>query len=392
MHVWKLPGALDGIRADLGMSLVAAGVLLGMAQIGSMVLGLVVSLFSELIGLRRTLLIGLLLLGIGSLAGAFSSTTAFLMVTRGLEGVGFLMATVVAPALIRRHTVTSTASVALGWWGSFQGIAAFIAILVSTLLLTTVNWQAWWIVMAGITFIMIPVVLMLVPTDPSTRSTVGADSSAKDGTGALRPAVIRIGRTLRTLPPWGIALVFACYTLQWGAIIGFLPTIFSSSGVDAVTAGIATAIVAGLNGLGNVLTGLLLQRGISMRLLVLSALATMAVTSALFFALDWNSVPNGLIWQIAVAALFSFGGAAVPASMMRLAVDTAPPDGSPAAVLGLMQHVYNAANFVGPILLAAIAAAVGGWQLSWIATASASVLGILLSLALLRRRVLASMG
>lgn len=383
MHVWKLPGALDGIRDDLGMSLVTAGTLLGIAQVGSMLLGLVVSLFSELIGLRRTLLIGLLLLAAGSVAGAFSTTTPFLMITRGFEGIGFLMATVVAPALIRRHSSHSTASVALGWWGAFQGIAAFIAVLASTLLLTSVSWRTWWGVMAVITAVMVPAVIAIVPKDPRTRT-------ADAGEHGLPAAVVRIGRTLRKAPPWGIAVVFACYTLQWGAVIGFLPTIFNASGVDALVAGIATAVVAGLNGLGNVVTGILLQRGMSMRGLVLGALATMAVTSFLFFALDWSSFASGLVWQIAIAALFSFGGAAIPASLIRLAVEVAPRDGSPAAVLGLMQHIYNAANFVGPILLATIAAAVGGWQMSWVVTVIASVIGLVLAAVLLRRSVLDS--
>lgn len=40
MHIWKLPGALEGIRAELGISLVLAGPLLGVVQVASMLLGL----------------------------------------------------------------------------------------------------------------------------------------------------------------------------------------------------------------------------------------------------------------------------------------------------------------------------------------------------------------
>lgn len=306
------------------------------------------------------------------------------MLTRAFEGIGFLMATVVAPALIRRHTTASSANVALGWWGAFQGIGAFIAILLSTSLLTAVSWQVWWVIMAALTALMVPLVVVLVPADP-TSATGDASRSI------LRPALLRIGRTVRTLPPWGIAIVFACYSLQWGALIGFLPTIFAANGVDALLAGVATASVAGVNGIGNILTGVLLQRGAPMRLLVLCALSIMALTSWLFFAVGWAAVPGGILWQVIVAGLFSFFGAAVPTSLTRLAVDVAPRDGAPAAVLGLMQQIYNAANFGGPILLAAIAAAVGGWQLSWVVTVGASMLGIVLSTFILRQRVLASL-
>src|SRR5690606_22237094 len=74
MHIWKLPEALSFVQEDLGMTLIESGVLLGIVQVGSMLLGLGVSLFSEVMGLRRTLLIGLTLLSAASLTGAFAET------------------------------------------------------------------------------------------------------------------------------------------------------------------------------------------------------------------------------------------------------------------------------------------------------------------------------
>lgn len=383
MHIWKLPGALEGIRAELGISLVLAGPLLGVVQVASMLLGLAASLMAEVIGLRRTLLLGLVLLAIGSAAGAGATTFELLMLSRALEGVGFLLATVVAPALIRHNCNALTANTALGWWGAFQGIAAFIAVLASTLLLTAVSWQVWWLIMAALTAVMVPIVLFFVPADPPSVHG-GAQRNA------LRSAFGRIVQTVRTLPPWGLSLVFGCYTLQWGAVIGFLPTIFSAVGVDKLVAGAATAIVAGSNGAGSVLTGILLRRGAPMRPLVVGALATMAVTTTLFFAVDWQAITGGLIWQIVLATLFSFCGAAIPASITRLAVDVAPAGGSAAAVLGLMQHVYNAASFVGPILFAAVAVAVGSWQSSWLITVAASLLGALIAALTIRGSVIDS--
>ncbi|MFB1427231.1 hypothetical protein ACEUE7_02840 [Micrococcus endophyticus] len=40
MHIWKLPGVMDQVRADLGMSLVDVGVLMGIVQVASLLLGL----------------------------------------------------------------------------------------------------------------------------------------------------------------------------------------------------------------------------------------------------------------------------------------------------------------------------------------------------------------
>lgn len=363
MHVWKLPGALTFIRQDLGMSLVQSGTLLGIVQVGAMVLGLSGSILSERIGLRTTMLVGLSMLSLGSLVGALSQQTWQLMTTRGFEGVGFLLVTLVAPPLIRQNTSQDRASVAMGWWSAFQGIAVFLAVLVSTVLLDGtgwVNWQFWWMVMGVLTAAMIPISLRTVPGD----STHSVD---------LGPALSKIGHTLKTLTPWIISLIFACYTLQWGAIIGFLPDIVG--GHSGLVVGLATAVVGGVNGVGNVIAGQMLNRGVRPRAMVMTGMTSMVITTVVIFAPDWSAVSGGVWIQLAAAVVFSGVAALIPATVTRIAVDAAPADGSASAVMGLMIQVYNAANFIGPVVLTSIAAASGGWHLSWSVTVGASLIG-----------------
>lgn len=363
MHVWKLPGALTFIRQDLGMSLVQSGTLLGIVQVGAMVLGLSGSILSERIGLRTTMLVGLSMLSLGSLVGAFSQQTWQLMTTRGFEGIGFLLVTLVAPPLIRQNTSQDRASVAMGWWSAFQGIAVFLAVLVSTVLLDGmgwVNWQFWWMVMGVLTAAMIPISLRTVPGD----STHSVD---------LGPALSKIGHTLKTLMPWIISLIFACYTLQWGAIIGFLPDIVG--GHSGLVIGLATAVVGGVNGVGNVVAGQMLNRGVRPRAMVMTGMTSMVITTVVIFAPDWSAVSGGVWIQLAAAVVFSGVAALIPATVTRIAVDAAPADGSASAVMGLMIQVYNAANFIGPVVLTSIAAAAGGWHLSWSVTVGASLIG-----------------
>ena len=58
-------------------------------------------------------------------------------------------------------------------------------------------------------------------------------------------------------------LIFAADTLQWGAIIGFLPDIVG--GHSGLVVGLATAVVGGVNGVGNVIAGQMLNRGVRPR-------------------------------------------------------------------------------------------------------------------------------
>lgn len=72
LHIWKLAPALPIIQEQLGFSLIFAGTLLGVVQVAGMAGGLAVSLLAEVISQRRTLILGLILLTLGSVLGALS--------------------------------------------------------------------------------------------------------------------------------------------------------------------------------------------------------------------------------------------------------------------------------------------------------------------------------
>lgn len=97
LHIWKLAPALPVIQEQLGFSLLFAGTLLGVVQVAGMIGGLAVSLLSEVISQRRTLLLGLLLLVSGSALGGTSQDAYFLLETRIIEGAGVIMTTVMTP-------------------------------------------------------------------------------------------------------------------------------------------------------------------------------------------------------------------------------------------------------------------------------------------------------
>ncbi|MFD1213906.1 CynX/NimT family MFS transporter [Arthrobacter sp. GCM10027362] len=380
MHIWKLPAAIPLIQAELNMSLVQAGVLLGLVQVAGMAGGLAVSLFAETVGARRCLLIGLWLLFAGSVAGGFAPGAGVLMASRALEGAGFLLTTVVAPGLIRANTPLRRVNTAVGFWSAYQGCATFTGLVASALVLQVAGWQTWWWIMAALTLVPIPLVLRFVPRDP-----------AGEGAG-LSAAVRRIGVTVRSPKPWVAGVVFACYTIQWMAVVGFLPTVYEHNGVTGIWPGLLSAVVGGLNAVGAVGTAPLLQRGVTARRLLIPTFVLMGTTSLLTFAVDWTQVPGGPALQFACVAAFSLIGAVIPATLTRMAVDLAPPGGSAPAAMGLMQQIFNVGNFTGPAIVAWLATVTGGWHATWWMTCSFAALGIGLSLYLSEKRLGLSFG
>ena len=374
-HVWKVPGALDELASGLGLTLVQSGTLLGIIQVAGMLLGAAVALVTTGIGLRFTFTLGLALLAVGSAVGGFTVPDApwVLLSSRAVEGVGVLFVSVSGPALIRFHAPMRQVAIAMGWWGAFHGIALFLTVLSTAFLLSLLAWQTWWFVMAALSALLIPLALRILLDDvPDRRPSPSA---------IIRP----INATVRAPHPWILGLVFASYTLQWGAVLGFLKLVFQADGVAPLTAGVLTALVGGVNGLGSIVAGRLLQTGRSPRALIYVGLFTLAAGSTLVFAPDWTVVPAGLAWQVTAALLFSGVGAFVPTTITRIAVDAAPPHGSPAAVVGVITQAFNAASFVGPVVLAWLATAAGGWRMSWLVAVAASSVGAVLTGRYLRR-------
>ncbi|NKX55758.1 MFS transporter [Arthrobacter sp. E918] len=374
MHIWKLPGALAEVQGELSLSLVQAGLLVGIIQAASIAGGLPVALGGEVIGLRRMLVAGLLLLSAGSLAGAASPGAGLLMASRILEGVGFLLAVVGAPALIQRVAPPRRLDLALAGWATFHGLASLIGLSAGALFLEAAGWRPWWLAMAVVTLLPVPFILARVPPDAPARAAAWRDSAAK------------VRRTVSTARPWITGLVFACCTAQWMALLGFLPSIYQSLGLAGLWAGLLGAAIGGVNAVGALAAGPLLQRGISERRIVCCAFLAMAATSWATFAIDWTGQADGFLLQLLLIALFSAVAGLVPAALTRYSVGIAPPGGSVPAVLGLSQHIFNVGNFAGPMAVAALAAASGGWSTTWWMTCGLSAVGLLLLSALRRVR------
>jgi predicted MFS family arabinose efflux permease len=365
-HIWKLPAALTGIQADLGTTLVQAGLLLGIIQVASIVGGLATAVGGEMLGLRRLLLSGLILMSTASALGAAAPDTYLLMATRTLEGVGFLLAVVVAPALIRKVAPARHLNVALASWATFHGMATLVGLSVASLFLLAGDWRQWWLVMALVTLLPVPLVLRHVPKDSPP-----ADAG-------LRAALRRVRRTVASRRPWLTGIVFACYTAQWMAVVGFLPSIYRSAGLDGPWPGLLSALVGGVNVIGAVSAGPLLQRGLSERRIAFWAFLAMSAASLATFAVAWDEQHNGLVIQLVLITAFSAIGGLIPAALTRYSVHIAPPGGSVTAVLGLTQQIFNVGNFLGPMLIALLATQAGGWNTAWWFTCGISLLGMLL--------------
>jgi MFS family permease len=365
LHIWKLPPALPELQKELGLSLVESGFLLSLVQMAGMTLGLMVGLFAEKIGLRRCVLVGLLLLSVASAGGTVFGDKIALLLFRALEGCGFLMVTMPAPGLIRRLVQPSVLARVLGVWGCYMPIGTVIILLLGSWLLSLADWRVLWLLMAVVTFLMLAAIARWVPADAVRTAGPQPDRPAADSGWSIVKA------TLTSRNIWFAALCFGAYSGQWVAVIGFLPSIYVAAGISGTAAGVMTAIVAGSNAFGNLAAGRLLQRGVKPPVLLCTGFAVMAVGAFCAFALDIPATAKFIS-----VLLFSAVGGLIPTTLFLLGIRLAPSVRATSTSIGWLQQCSSFGQFVGPPLVAWVATQAGGWQWTWVATGLCALGGI----------------
>lgn len=368
MHVGKLPPALPVLRQQLGVSLVEAGFLLSTVQLGSMLLGLALGLGAHRFGLRRSLLTGLGLLALASLAGTQAASAQALLAARAAEGVGVLLVALSAPSLLRRIVPAHRQSLRLGLWGTYMPTGTGLALLLGPLAIAAIGWAGWWAGLGLLSAAMAVAAALVVAPDADTAP--------------ARPSGTPVRATLGRSEPWLLALSFGAYSAQWLTVIGFLPTIYAEDGIGPAQAGLLTAVAALANAAGNVVGGRALHHGVSPRSLLMCGFAAMAGGTFVAFALQGGV---GFPVRYAAVLVFSGVGGLIPATLFALGGQVAADPRAMPVVVGLLTQGTGAGQFLGPPAAAWWAAGHGGWSHTWVATGGAALAGAGLAWLLCRR-------
>jgi MFS family permease len=395
LHLGKLPPAVPALQATMGIDLVEAGFLLSLVQVASMALGLVAGLAADTIGLRRSMLAGLAILTVASLLGGAvgagwlgrSFALQWLLGLRALEGVGFLMAVMPGPGLIRALTPAGADKAALGVWGAYMPFGVALALLVGPVLIAWGGWPDWWWTLSAVSAGAALWLWLAVP--PDARRT-GAAANLAGGAAAAMAWPARLRATVGARAPWMTAATFAVYSAQWMAVIGFLPAIYAGAGVPAGLSAVLTALAAAMNIVGNLAGGRWLQRGVAPERLLRWGFLAMALGGIAAFAQvgqggDALGLPPAL--RYLAVCVFSLGGGMVPATLFLLGVRFAPGPSTVSTTVGLMQQASSLGQFLAPPAVAWIALRAGGWHWTWIATLACSLAGMLLAAGLGRIRL-----
>ena len=143
-QIGKTFASLTLIIDELSLSLVQAGLILSLFSLIAAIAGAGFGLLSDRIGHLRMAITGLAISATGSFAGALVSNIEFLLLSRLLEGFGFILTIVALPSLISRSTGERDRPLAMGLWGAFMPAGIGLSMIITPVLVDWHGWRGLW--------------------------------------------------------------------------------------------------------------------------------------------------------------------------------------------------------------------------------------------------------
>ncbi|NWK73603.1 MFS transporter [Acinetobacter sp. SwsAc6] len=362
MHIGKLPAAIPILQAELGLSLVQSGLLLSCIQCAGMCFALLIGSYVSKLGLKRCVLLGLSLLTLASICAGLTQSVLSLFSMRIIEGFGFLLVTLSGPALIRELAPIQSLPAKMGLWAAYMGGGVGIALITAPMLIQSWSWSVVWFSYAFITLSFLIGIAWFIPnTTPSSQAV---------------PLKSLIKLTLQHQPAWLLALIFGTYAGQWFALVGFLPTIYEQNHIAPTLAGLLTASVSIANAVGTFICGLLLQRGLQAKLLVILGFVVLIACALLFYTAK-DSLPFML--QYVLVFGFSLFGGLVAGSIFAQALHFSPSPMAISTTVGMILQCSALSQFLLPPSIALLVSSTGTWLWVGVLMSVLSILGIVLT-------------
>jgi MFS family permease len=366
-QIGKTFASLALIIDELSLSLVQAGLILSLFSLIAAIAGAGFGLLADRVGHLRMALVGLALSAAGSFIGAQVSSLEFLLLSRLLEGFGFILTIVALPSLISRSASEQDRPLAMGLWGAFMPAGIGMSMLITPLLVDWHGWRGLWNDV-GIMMLIWAMVLYL-----GFRR-----SAAPPG---LQLKLLDFVANLLRLGPLLVVAGFVCYSSLYQSLTAFLPTMLVT-GYDVPLAQAAHfgAIVVVGNIIGNVSAGWLIGRGFAPWKLLTVSFVVMGLCAMLVFASITEPV-----FKVAAGFLFSAFGGMFPGTAFVLAARYSPSPAQMALMAGFMLQGAGIGQTLGPLMVSSVVEIANDWNYANLVVAAMAAIGLASAL-LLRRR------
>ena len=361
-YIGKAPPAIPSIRIDLGLNLVMAGWVVSIFSALGAATGMFAGMFADRIGRIKIITYALGFISFGSILGAYSNSFTLLLLSRIIEGAGYIGTMAILPALIANLSADRHRAFSVSLFGSVTPLGMAITMMGAPAIIHQYGWRnLWWL--TGLF-----TVLFMIFTVISYR---GIDSKILKNNDSYW---LNIKKTASMPGPWLISICFMTYTFQWYAVMVWLPTFaMEERGLNLEFASILAASAVAINIFGNLFGAWLIHQGLSRWKLISVGTSVMGISSLFIF-------PNILSdeFRFGLVLVFSFLGALQPSAIMASTPIHSPSSAQLGSTNGIVYQGSQIGHFLGPPVVAWFVTLNETWeQTGWILVMG-SILNIIL--------------
>lgn len=358
--------SLNLIREDLGVSLSVASLLISIFGFNGALLGFAIGSLARRKGVQRFAVAGLALGAVGGFIGGLAPSFGPLLASRWIEAAGFLCVQVSAPTLVASYSRVEDRWLSFGIWGAYMPFGQALIIAVAPPVLAAAGWRGLWFLNAALMACACLVVYLALRGRPEVEQP-GTDAP-------LRPRIPR--------PPGDSLLLgatFSTYSFQWMAVAAFLPTLYLEQGLSLAAVGPLTAIVLGVNVIGNLAGGVCARAGLPRWRVIAIASLIMGATGFLVFS-SWFT----FAYSYVAALVFCTVGGVIPSTVQMAVPDLIDSLGDMAAANGTVVQMSQISSATAPLAIGIAVSVTGSWMIVGAMLLAAASVGFALSFPLRR--------
>lgn len=359
---FKVSPIMPVLMDAFGLNMASAGMLMSVFAITGFILAFPAGLILQRLGLKVTGLIAMASLIIGSIVGAFSTSSGLMMTSRLIEGVGMGLIAVVGPAAIAMWFPAEARGTPMGIWATWVPVGSVLMYILAPFLATRFGWQSVWWFSAAFSLLAFVLVWIFMKMPPAMSE------AGPEGGGPPSGEAVNMKKALSNPSIWFLAASFGLFNLALIAVSTFYPTFLSTVREYSMSsASFATSIIMIVVIFSAPLAGIVSDKIGSRKVMITWLFLLVGVMFLFPF-----TVTGGLItvWL----ALLGLVAGAIPTATFASAPEIM---GKPQLVgLGMAAVSFgqNLGMFIGPTLFGALVAS-SGWAVAGYAMIPVLLLG-----------------
>lgn len=375
---FKLPVVLPLLLDRYAYDPVLAGGFMSVYAVLGIALSLWIGRRVEARGPLNLILLALPLMAGGTLVSlAAPQLGGIVLLGRALEGAAFAILAVAGPVLATSLVSERHRNLVVGLIAAWMPAGQLLAVVLAPLALATTGWTGLWLASVAMALGLIAWAWHLRGKGSIAAGPSRAEAEAQaagPGTGEVSRAPWTRGQKQAL---WLTAGVFMLWSGQYLAYMTWLPEyLVGALGLTVEEALWVYLIPIVLVGVFNVLSGLVLRRGLAVERLLLGAVAVQAL-------LWWLApVSSSGVAGLLSLCLYGITAGIVPTCLFTLPTEAVRSPGQRARAFGSVMTGRNLGVFLGPLLLAQLVKWTGDWVSSSpvfaVLTSLAAVLSLLL--------------